>query len=290
MKRCLACNGLFAGEEWTCPVCKHSPDVEGNFLRFAPDLALHNCDYDPKHFDLLFALEDNSFWFQARNHLIVWALRRFFPKAERIMEIGVGTGFVMRAIRQAFPNAILYGSDIHVAGLQFAAARLGGRLDLMQMDARRIPFREHFDVVCAFDVLEHIRDDQAVLDEIRLSLRHDAGVVFTVPQHMFLWGPADEAAFHERRYQTTELAAKVRAAGFEVIFKTSFVSILLPLLWLSRRRSRKSGKYDLARELAVAPALNRCLSGISAIENVLIRAGIALPVGGSQLLVATRRR
>ena len=92
--------GLFAGEEWTCPVCKHSPDVEGNFLRFAPELALHNCDYDPKHFDLLFALEDNSFWFQARNHLIVWALRRFFPKAERIMEIGVGTGFVMRAIRQ----------------------------------------------------------------------------------------------------------------------------------------------------------------------------------------------
>jgi SAM-dependent methyltransferase len=290
MKRCLACNSVFAGEEWTCPFCKHSPDVEGAFLRFAPELARHNCDYDPRHFDLLFALEDNSFWFQARNDLIVWALRRFFPKAEHIMEIGVGTGFVMRAIRQAFPNARLYGSDIHVAGLQFAAARLGNRLDLMQMDARRIPFREHFDVVCAFDVLEHIQDDEALLDEIRLSLRRDAGVVFTVPQHMFLWGPADEAAFHERRYKTTELAAKVRAAGFEVTFKTSFVSILLPLLWLSRRRSRKSGKYELARELAVPPALNRCLRGISALESVLIRAGIALPVGGSQLLVATRRR
>ena len=289
MKRCLACNGVFAGEEWTCPFCKHSPDVEGAFPRFAPELAHNNCDYDPRHFSFLFALEDDSFWFHARNNLIVAALRRFFPKAEHIMEIGVGTGFVLRAIQQAFPNATLYGSDIHVAGLQFAAARLRNRLDLMQMDARRIPFREHFDVVCAFDVLEHIQDDEAVLDEIRLSMRRDAGLVLTVPQHMFLWGPADDAAFHERRYQTTELAAKVRAAGFEVIFKTSFVSILLPLLWLSRCRSRKSGKYDLARELAVAPALNRCLSGISAIENVLIRAGIALPVGGSQLLVATRR-
>jgi len=290
MKRCLACNGVFGGEEWTCPFCKHSPDVEGAFPRFAPDLARNNRDYDPRHFDLLYALEDNSFWFQARNNLIVGALRRFFPKAERIMEIGVGTGFVMRAIDQAFPDAKLYGSDIHVAGLQFAAARLGDRVDLMQMDARRIPFREHFDVVCACDVLEHIQDDEAVLDEIRRSLRQGGGVVFTVPQHMFLWGPADEAAFHERRYATKELAAKVRAAGFEVTFKTSFISILLPLLWVSRWRSRKSGKYDMARELAIPPVLNRCLGGISAIERVLIRAGIALPVGGSQLLVAMRRR
>ncbi len=290
MKRCLACNGVFSGEKWTCPLCGHSPDVEGAFLRFEPELAHHNCDYDPRHFGFLFALEDNSFWFQARNDLIVWALRRFFPEAERIMEIGVGTGFVMRAIQQAFPNARLYGSDIHVAGLQFAAARLGNRLDLMQMDARHIPFREHFDVVCAFDVLEHIEDDEAVLDEIRLSLRGNAGVVLTVPQHMFLWGPVDEAAFHERRYKTRELAAKVRAAGFEVTFKTSFVSILLPLLWLSRRRSRKSGEYDLTQELALPPALNRCLRGISAIESALIRAGIAMPVGGSQLLVAARRR
>jgi SAM-dependent methyltransferase len=264
--------------------------MEGTFVQFAPELAHHNCDYDPRHFDLLFALEDNSFWFQARNDLIVWALRRFFPKAEHIMEIGVGTGFVMRAIQQAFPNASLCGSDIHVAGLQLAAERLGDRLDLMQMDARHIPFREHFDVVCAFDVLEHIQDDEAVLDEIRLSLRRDAGVVFTVPQHMFLWGPVDEAAFHERRYKTSELAAKVRAAGFEVTFKTSFVSILLPLLWLSRQRSRRSGEGDLTRELALPPALNRCLRGISAMESVLIKAGIALPVGGSQLLVATRKR
>ncbi len=64
MKRCLACNGVFGGEEWACPFCKHSPDVEGAFLRFAPELARYNYDYDPRHFDLLFALEDSSFWFR----------------------------------------------------------------------------------------------------------------------------------------------------------------------------------------------------------------------------------
>jgi SAM-dependent methyltransferase len=216
-------------------------------------------------------------------------MSRFFPNAGQVMEIGVGTGFVLRAIREAFPRAKLHGSDIHIAGLQFASARLGDTIDLMQMDARRIPFRDHFDVVCAFDVLEHLREDEAVLDEIRLSLRSQGGIVLTVPQHMFLWGPADEAAFHERRYKAGELARKVRTAGFDVVFKTSFVSILLPLLYLSRLRSRLSGKYDLARELTIPPVLNALLSGISRIEAGLIRAGIPMPAGGSQLLVAVRR-
>jgi hypothetical protein len=96
--------GQIQGRNSVCspviPFCKHSPDVEGAFLRFAPELAHHNCDYDPRHFDLPFALEDASFRFQARSDLILWALRRFFPKAEPITEIGVGSGFVMRAIHQ----------------------------------------------------------------------------------------------------------------------------------------------------------------------------------------------
>jgi hypothetical protein len=106
---------------------------------------------------------------------------------------------------------------------------------------------------------------------------------------MFLWGPADEAAFHERRYGTRELAEKVRAAGFDVVLQTSFVSMLLPFLYLSRLRSRRSGKYDLARDLSIPPLLNALLSGISRIEAGLIRVGIAMPAGGSQLLVAVRR-
>jgi SAM-dependent methyltransferase len=289
MKRCVACDHLFAGSGWACPLCGYAPKAEAGFPCFAPQLAHENSDYDPRHFPLIAALADKSFWCQTRNRLIVWAMSRFFPKAEQVMEIGVGTGFVMRAIREALPRAKLHGSDIHVAGLQFASARLGDTIDLIQMDARRIPFRDHFDVVCAFDVLEHLREDEAVLDEMRLSLRSRGGIVLTVPQHMFLWGPADEAAFHERRYGTRELAEKVRAAGFDVVLQTSFVSMLLPFLYLSRLRSRRSGKYDLARDLSIPPLLNALLSGISRIEAGLIRVGIAMPAGGSQLLVAVRR-
>ncbi len=289
MQRCVACDHLFAGSGWACPLCGYTPKTEAGFPCFAPQLAHENSDYDPRHFPLLVTLEDKSFWFQARNRLIVWALQRYFSRPERIMEVGVGTGFVMRALARAFPGAALHGSDIHVEGLRLAAQRLNGCAELIQMDVRRIPFRDHFDVICACDVLEHIREDEAVLGEMFRALRRGGGIVVTVPQHRFLWGPADEAACHVRRYGTAELAEKARTAGFEVVFKTSFISLLLPALYWSRLRSRRSGVYDLAQEHSTHPAVNALMGGLTAVEFRLIRAGIAFPAGGSQLVVAMRR-
>jgi len=290
MKYCLACDYSFNAEEWTCPQCGHGPLIRHGFPCFAPELEQNSSEYDPKHFPLLAKLEDGSFWFRARNQLIVWALARFFAGAKEIIEVGVGTGFVLRALHETFPNARLCGSDIHTEGLRFAAERLGSSVNLMQLNAKAIPFRDHFDVACAFDVLEHIREDEVVLDQMRRCVRKGGGIVLTVPQHMFLWGPADEAAFHQRRYAANELVEKVNAAGFEVLLKTSFVSFLLPAMYLSRLRSRGSGTYNLEDELRIQPILNTLFQTISGAEIRLIRAGIRMPAGGSQLLVAVRRQ
>jgi ubiquinone/menaquinone biosynthesis C-methylase UbiE len=258
------------------------------FQCFAPELALENTDYDPKHFRTLVTLEDNSFWFQARNRIILWSLSRFFQGARSLLEIGVGTGFVMRELRRALPEASLWASDIHVQGLQFAAERLAHSVDLLQVDARHIPFRSEFDIVCLFDVLEHIQDDEAVLKEARLALKPGGGLLLTVPQHMFLWGPFDEAGFHKRRYGISELERKVRSAGLDVVLKTSFVSFLLPAMYASRLRSRWRGEYDLTEE-QVHPAVARVFQTLLSAEFRLIQAGVRFPMGGSQLLIARLR-
>jgi len=289
MRRCLQCDSTAVPEDWTCPACGFAPSSIGGFECFAPELAAGNADYDPKHFEVLVNFEDGSFWFAARNRLILWALSRFFPETRSLMEIGVGTGFVMRALLGALPDARLRASDAYVEGLRFAAQRLGDAVELLQMDARQIPFREEFDVICLFDVLEHIQDDEAVLKELRLALKPGGGLIITVPQHMFLWGPFDEAGYHKRRYAIHELEDKAKAAGFEVVFKTSFVSLLLPVLYLSRLRSRRAGKYELSDEQDIHPMVDQCLRWILAAEFGLIRWGLRFPAGGSQLLVARIR-
>ena len=111
-----------------------------------------------------------NFWFRARNKLIIWALRRYFPNAATFLEIGCGTGFVLAGVRQAFPKLRISGSDIFTEGLVFARERAVS-VSLFQMDARCIPFTEEFDVIGAFDVLEHIEEDVDVLRQMFKSTR-----------------------------------------------------------------------------------------------------------------------
>ena len=289
MRLCLRCGAGIAGAGWRCPQCGYEPLQIGGFPAFAPDLARGASGYDPAHFPELARLEAGNFWFRARNRLIAWAIRRHFGGASSFFEVGCGTGFVLSGMAAAFPSMKLAGSEAAAEGLALAAARVPGA-SLMQMDARRIPFRDEFDVVGAFDVIEHIEDDRAVLAELRAAATPRGGVLVTVPQHPFLWSEYDARAGHLRRYRGAELRARMLEAGLEIVRMTSFVTVLLPLMWLSRLAQRRPrGAYDPLAELRVASWINWPLEQALAIERVLIRAGISLPVGGSLLAVARRR-
>jgi SAM-dependent methyltransferase len=218
----------------------------------------------------------------------VWALRRFFPGARNFLEAGCGTGFVLSGIAAAFPALAVTGGEVATEGLGIAAGRLP-RAVLVQMDARRIPFRAEFDVVGAFDVIEHIEDDRAVLGELFAAAAPGGGLLLTVPQHPSLWSEYDARARHVRRYRATELRAKTAEAGFEIIKLTSFVTLLLPFMYASRLAQRAPGKdYDPLAEFKIPRWLNWPLERVLDVERMLIRAGMPLPAGGSLLLAARR--
>ena len=200
-------------------------------------------------------LEERHFWFRSRNELILWALRKWFRPEGKFLEIGCGTAFVLSALERAVPGLELYGSEIHANGLEQAAVRLK-RAQLFQMDARRIPYRQEFDLVGMFDVLEHIPEDEMVLSQVHSALKSGGGLILSVPQHGFLWSYVDEISRHVRRYEKAELVAKVRKAGFEVVGSTSFVSLLMPALLLSRIGKKKVDGFDPEKELKIHPRTN----------------------------------
>lgn len=288
MKVCPTCAHIFdAVDDWCCPNCSYLPPCIQGFPALAPELALGGGGFRPEHFQELAQLEMGNFWFQARNQVIIWALQRYFPNMCRFMEIGCGTGFVLSGVAAAFETTKLTGSEIFSAGLPHAAARLP-QVELLQMDARTIPYVEHFDVVGIFDVLEHIAEDEQVLREIHKALHPSGGLILTVPQHPWLWSYQDEYACHVRRYTRCELKSKVAAAGFTTLYDTSFVSLLLPMMWLSRRRYSVRSDNDPLSELRISRLANLTLGMFMTLERRLIQLGLRFPAGGSLLLVARK--
>ena len=293
MKHCLSCGHDFTGIKWTCPACAHSPKEAMETVLFAPGLASENDGFDEASFARLYDVEEKNFWFRSRNRLISWAIGKYFPGARNMMEVGCGTGYVLHGVHDSHPEIALTGTEIFSRGLGFARERLPEGTTLLQMDGRAIPYRDEFDLVGAFDVLEHIEEDQDVLAQIYKALKPGGGVLLSVPQHPGLWSEDDERAFHKRRYMVTELQEKVEEAGFSVMRSTSFVFFLLPVMALSRlfRRIRpQKENYEIGDGLKLGGPLNALFEFVMSLERWLIKVGLNLPAGGSRLVIARKPR
>jgi SAM-dependent methyltransferase len=245
--------------------------------------------FNPDAFVQLAKLEDRSWWFRSRNRLIEQTVHRFYAHASSALEIGCGTGYTLGALRSALPGAELTGTELFEEGLAVARERWPN-VRLLQADARALPFDNEFDLVAAFDVLEHIDDDAIALSETRRVVRPGGGIIVTVPQHRWLWSAADDFAHHQRRYSRSELTSRIEAAGFRVQMATSLVTLALPVMALSRIGRRLHGQsradFDPWAEFRIPRMLNSAFGGLAAAEGYAIARGASLPVGGSLLVAA----
>jgi len=260
------------------------------FRCYAPALALGSEDYPVELYERLCRLEEKHFWFRARNRIILRVFRQHLARQARarVLEIGCGTGYVLQGLA-AENHYELTGLEAHIAGLRHARGRVPA-VEFVQADARNLPYESAFDAVGAFDVIEHVVEDDAVLASVFRALKPGGIFVVTVPQHMWLWSPTDALALHKRRYTRRELSAKLLAAGFDVLRCSSFVTMLLPVLYASRlaKRWRSMAGQD-GYELEISRVANAMCSAAMRVDEALIGMGLSLPVGGSLLAVARKK-
>jgi len=288
VKRCIRCHEIFAAESWRCPACAAEPLVLDGFLAFAPDAAADRGGFGPDSHAMSDRMQKGNFWFRARNKLITDLVGRYFSGAQRVIEIGCGTGYALLALRAALPGSRLCGSEMHAGALALARRRVADSVELVQMDARNIPFEAEFDLICAFDVLEHIDDDEGVLAQMFRAVRPGGGILLSVPQHPFMWSHIDVRANHKRRYRSNELGRKCARAGFEILRSTSFVTTLLPFMLMQRLGPGQRKDYELAREMRLHPRLDRLAEAALDFERACIAGGLSFPVGGSRFVAARR--
>jgi SAM-dependent methyltransferase len=248
--------------------------------------------FNPAAFEGLARREGGHFWFEPRSRLLVGLADRFFPEATCYLEVGCGTGAVLAPMADSRSWSCLLGAEIHPAGLIHARRRLGDRANFVQMDARMIPARAAFDLIGTFDVLEHIAEDEAVIREALAALIPGGGFLVAVPQHPALWSRADDVGHHVRRYRRGELEGKLHKSGFEILFSTSYASIVLPLMIASRLLSRgrhiEDDRAITYREFDIHPRLNATLRSILNFEVSLSLNAFSWPIGGSRVVVARK--
>jgi SAM-dependent methyltransferase len=205
----------------------------------------------------LAALEDAHWWYRERRHLLAQAVRDLAPG--RALDIGAAGGGNTRVLRDAGWSvvALEYGQD----GAQVAAER---GLPVLRGDATALPVEDAgLDLVVAFDVLEHIVDDDRAVAEVKRALRSDGTFLIAVPADPRLWSEHDVAVDHVRRYTRATLRSVLERGGFEVTSMVSWNVLLRPVVALRRRSSQGSDLEELH------PVVNLGLRAVVTAERYL---------------------
>lgn len=251
----------------------------GQYQRFA--------DVDARHW-----------WFKSRRSITDKLLRGIFPdnKPERqILDIGTGTGGMVPVLGQF--GSVTASEPDHET-FEFTRGRLAQsqpRAVFVEGTWEALKFPpQRFDLITAFDVLEHCQDDRGALSTWGDWLKEDGTLFITVPAFNCLWGLNDEISHHFRRYEKRSLTAALNESGFRVDKMSYINSAMFLPVWVSRNVKERLDRM-VAKERDLTPwdfsmppaPVNALLEGIFSWErNILPHS--ELPWGTSLLAVARK--
>jgi SAM-dependent methyltransferase len=279
-------------EGYSCSHCVRSFSVIDGIPSFV-DQNTEIESFNPADFHSLYEMEQKHFWHIGRKEIILQVLRRNIPDLSeiRMLEIGCGNGNIMGHLLQNGINVT--GGDIFLEGLNYCRRR-NSTVSLYHIDIMSLPFNNTYDVIGAFDVLEHIEDDIRALKEINVALKSGGLLILTVPAYKFLWSYFDRRSRHQRRYSKSELIAKLEQAGFAIRKVSYYMFFLFPVFVAMRfLKNLFVGEiYEKANdndslEMKTIPGINGIFLALLRIEERIIKY-TNLPFGSSLLVMAEK--
>ncbi|TLP39622.1 class I SAM-dependent methyltransferase [Arcobacter arenosus] len=173
--------------------------------------------------------EKNHWWFKARREIIREKLNKLnIKKDSTILEIGCGTGGNIPMLKK-------YGK-VYAIEMDDYAIEISSKHNIQIKKASfpiENPFENKFDLICMFDVLEHIENDIVALEQIKKMLTKDGILIITVPAYTWLYSTHDKFLHHKRRYTLSKIESLVKNK-FEIYEKTYFNTLLFPAIVIAR--------------------------------------------------------
>lgn len=244
-------------------------------------------DYYKEYYEL----ERKHWWFVAREKILSNYIQKLIdgkqlPTDVKILNIGCGPGRSSEYLSR-FGNVTSIEYDKFCC--EFASEKTG--LEIIHGSITALPFNDKsFDLVCAFDVIEHVADDALAVSEMKRVADDHAVILITVPAFMTLWSHHDVINHHYRRYRLNEIKKLFDQTGRgTMVFSSYFNFFLFPAIyafrtlsnWLDSGKKRSGSGSDF--EAFKPGILNTLLFNLMYAESRLLNNGIKLPFGVSIL-------
>ena len=223
--------------------------------------------------------QPDYWWHRARADLLHVVFGPFLGTPRRTLDVGSADAPSVGWMRGNHPHVTL---DLFPGGLVPGEGVCGS--------AMALPFADgSFDVVSAFDVVEHCEDDALAVSELARVLAPGGRMLLSVPAYQWAWSDHDVRAGHHRRYTRPQLNHLVAGAGMSVARSTYAFGAVFPLFVAerARRRVRAAEANAESRLPAVSPRADKVLMGLSGVDGRILRRR-NLPFGSSIFLAAVK--
>lgn len=228
------------------------------------------------------AVEDRHWWFVGRRQILSNFLSTLdLDPQSSIIEVGCGTGGNLGMLAE-FGRVHAIEMDPNARAI--AIRKTNGQCDIRAGSCPNdIGFgEERFDLICMFDVLEHVEQDVETLIALRHHLKNDGRILLTVPAYQWLYGPHDNFLHHKRRYSARGLREKVLKAGLSPIRMSYFNTLLFPFAAIARLKDKIFKNSKASGQAVPSKMINSVLRATFAAETVLLKT-TNLPYGVSIL-------
>lgn len=239
------------------------------------------------YFNQYYKLEREHWWFKVREEILKSQLNYYLEKnkEQTIMNVGAATGRSSEMLNN-FGKVTSIEYDKIVCDLINAKTNL----NYIHASITELPFPDNsFDVICAFDVIEHVEKDLLAIKELKRVCKKEGYIFVTVPAFNFLWSQHDLINHHFRRYNSKQLTNlflenslnKVKTTYFNTLL---FIPISIYRIFVNRMtKLDQKPKSDFSTKFG-DNIINKLLKKIFGLEVFLLK-NLNFPFGVSILSI-----
>ncbi|MBA2952525.1 methyltransferase domain-containing protein [Nocardioides sp. MAH-18] len=224
----------------------------------------------------------DHWWYRARAELLAAAVGAHVGTPATVLDVGSADGPSVGWLAAAAAHRVALDIDPRVLAPGDVRA-----------SAMQLPFADAtFDVVAAFDVVEHCEPEAAVFAELARVLAPGGRLLVSVPAYQWAWSDFDVQNGHHRRYTRRRLVAAVERQDLEVVRATYIFAGTLPFFTADRLRSRMRSDPPPAEDGVprlpdIGPGAERLLMAATGLDRRLLPR-CNLPFGSSVVVVARK--